>query len=300
MTHERVREMLQAEVDKQGPLEESRRAAALLAETSIRFIDEPGTIGFVVQGPDGQPRTTIRDGETVPFTLQELAAEIRHKYPMLFKPELPATAVSDEAAKSPPARDWLRLGSGEPDPSNQAASLVPEDLTSPKELPIAAGFRPSHAFYAAAFLAFVLILAFAFWGNRQTNSGSRNAALPRSEAPGEALAKRATAPPSAITGAAEVVDTTTLNVDGKVVRLFGVEWARGAKGEDLISYIGGREVVCTTAVRPDRHRCQIDGRDLSEVVLHNGGGRATPEATPELKAAEEHARAAGLGVWQKP
>jgi hypothetical protein len=45
---------------------------------------------------------------------------------------------------------------------------------------------------------------------------------------------------------------------------------------------------------------QVEGRDLSEVVLFNGGGRATPDATPELKAAEAKARAAGHGVWQKP
>jgi len=103
-----------------------------------------------------------------------------------------------------------------------------------------------------------------------------------------------------LTGVPEVVDTGTLRVEGKVVRLFGVEWSRGAQADDLTRYLAGRTVVCTSSHNPDRYRCQVDGRDLSEVVLFNGGGRATPEATPELKAAEAQARTAGLGVWQKP
>jgi endonuclease YncB( thermonuclease family) len=45
--------------------------------------------------------------------------------------------------------------------------------------------------------------------------------------------------------------------------------------------------------------CAVDGRDLSEVVLFNGGGRASPEATPDLVAAEDHARAERLGVWAR-
>jgi endonuclease YncB( thermonuclease family) len=98
----------------------------------------------------------------------------------------------------------------------------------------------------------------------------------------------------------EVVDTSTLRIDGRIVRLFGVEWERGAQAEDLTRYLAGREVICTPVARSDRHRCVVEGRDLSEVVLYNGGGRATAEATPELKAAEAKARAGGLGVWQKP
>src|SRR5918998_374983 len=119
MTRERVRELIQAEIDKQGPLEDSRRAAALLAETSIEFVDEPGTTGFVIRGADGQPRTTVRDDETVPFTLQDLAAEVRRKYPALFKPDPPDTAASGvqsgEFQKPSPTRDWLILASRETD-----------------------------------------------------------------------------------------------------------------------------------------------------------------------------------------
>jgi len=34
-------------------------------------------------------------------------------------------------------------------------------------------------------------------------------------------------------------------------------------------------------------------------VLFNGGGRAAPDASPELKSAEEKARAAGRGLWER-
>ena len=84
MTRAQILELLQAEVDRHRPLEDKRRAAAILAETSIRFTDEPETEGFVIAGPNGQPRTIVRDGQTVPFTLQDLAAEVRSKYPALF------------------------------------------------------------------------------------------------------------------------------------------------------------------------------------------------------------------------
>jgi hypothetical protein len=107
-------------------------------------------------------------------------------------------------------------------------------------------------------------------------------------------------PPSgAIRGVPEVVDTTTLRIDGKIVRLFGVEWARGGQVEDLTRYLRDREVACTLAAAPDRYRCQVENQDLSRVVLFNGGGRATADASPDLKAAENHAKSEGFGVWRK-
>jgi endonuclease YncB( thermonuclease family) len=99
-------------------------------------------------------------------------------------------------------------------------------------------------------------------------------------------------------GVAEVLDTATLSVQGKVVRLFGVEWAKGAGDpDDLAAYLRGREVICRPEGATDKHRCEVQGQDLSKVVLFNGGGRATPEATPDLKSAEEHARSQQVGVW---
>ncbi|MCB5174993.1 thermonuclease family protein [Microvirga lenta] len=100
-------------------------------------------------------------------------------------------------------------------------------------------------------------------------------------------------------GVPDVLDTATLSLQGEVVRLFGVEWAPGAgKPEDLTRYLRGREIVCEPAGANDTYRCQVGNQDLSKVVLFNGGGKATADATPELKAAEEKARTSQIGVWR--
>jgi endonuclease YncB( thermonuclease family) len=99
-------------------------------------------------------------------------------------------------------------------------------------------------------------------------------------------------------GVPDVIDTATLSLEGEVVRLFGVEWAPGAgKPEDLARYLQGREVSCEPAGGNDTYRCRVGEQDLSRVILFNGGGQPTAEATPELKAAAEKAREAKIGVW---
>ncbi|MCJ2043099.1 hypothetical protein MKK58_00835 [Methylobacterium sp. J-078] len=102
-----------------------------------------------------------------------------------------------------------------------------------------------------------------------------------------------------LTGPVEVIDTATLRVAGKLVRLFGVEWVRGGQADELTRYLAGRTVTCRPVAGSEARLCAVDGRDLSEVVLFNGGGRASPEATPDLVAAEDHARAERLGVWAR-
>jgi endonuclease YncB( thermonuclease family) len=61
-------------------------------------------------------------------------------------------------------------------------------------------------------------------------------------------------------------------------------------------YIGGREVACVP-FSGTAHRCEVGGYDLSEVVLFNGGGRASGDAPADLKDAEARARSAGVGIW---
>lgn len=102
-----------------------------------------------------------------------------------------------------------------------------------------------------------------------------------------------------ISGPVEVIDTATLRVGGKLVRLFGVEWVRGGQADELTRYLSGRSVTCQPVAGSEARLCSVDGRDLSEVVLFNGGGRASPEATPDLVAAEDRARAERLGVWAR-
>ncbi|PIK74368.1 thermonuclease family protein [Methylobacterium frigidaeris] len=103
-----------------------------------------------------------------------------------------------------------------------------------------------------------------------------------------------------LAGVAEVLDTATLRLGGRTLRLYGVESARGAQASDLSGYLGGRPVNCQPSPAKTAWICTVDGHDLSEVVLYNGGGRATAEATPDLVEAERHARAGKLGIWAKP
>jgi endonuclease YncB( thermonuclease family) len=130
-----------------------------------------------------------------------------------------------------------------------------------------------------------------------TTTGSVSASRPAADASPAARANDS----GPIRGVPEVLDTATLSIHGKVIRLFGIEWVRGA-GEpaDLASYLRGREVSCEPAkAGATTYRCEVDGQDLSKVVLFNGGGRATSEATPELQAAEAHAKSSRTGVWAK-
>jgi endonuclease YncB( thermonuclease family) len=127
---------------------------------------------------------------------------------------------------------------------------------------------------------------------------SETTASQAAASPPTATAKATTA--RSLRGVPDVLDTSTLSLQGEVVRLFGVEWAPGAgKPDDLIAYLRGREVACEPAGSADTYRCKVGDQDLSKVVLFNGGGRATPDASPELKAAADKARSAQLGVWSK-
>ncbi|WP_246696613.1 thermonuclease family protein [Methylobacterium planeticum] len=138
-------------------------------------------------------------------------------------------------------------------------------------------------------------------------SGGAPATPPAAETeartPAEGSAAPAAAPPAAnpneIAGPVEVIDTATLRIGGRLVHLFGVEWVRGGQAEELTRYLAGRTVACQPVTGSQNVLCQVDGRDLSEVVLFNGGGRASPEATPDLVAAEDHARSERLGVWKR-
>jgi penicillin-binding protein 1A len=102
---------------------------------------------------------------------------------------------------------------------------------------------------------------------------------------------------SVIRGVPVVQNTGMLEIQGRVVRLFGVEGARGRVVRDLRRYLGSREVACEPAGSGSEYRCRVDDQDLSRVVLFNGGGRAAANATPELRTLEQQARSTRVGIW---
>ncbi|WP_291859750.1 PBP1A family penicillin-binding protein [Bradyrhizobium sp.] len=124
-----------------------------------------------------------------------------------------------------------------------------------------------------------------------------NALTPASPAvnppPGEAAAD------AGARGSPEVVDLATLAIRGRRIQLQGI------LGEDdrravraLARFLRRREVICEPSGMPDRYRCNVDGQDLSRIILSNGGARATPDAPAELLAAEDEARSARVGIWR--
>jgi endonuclease YncB( thermonuclease family) len=174
--------------------------------------------------------------------------------------------------------------------------------------------RPLYAFAAVSAAVALVILAFIAGRVTTTDEAASEGSAPvaatptdraptttGSAAPGVAKTRGDISPgaPVALVGVPEVIDTTTLRLEGNLIRLFGVEWARGGQTEDLVRYLRGRATTCRPTGAGDLYRCDVDGRDLSQVVLYNGGGRATADAPPELVAAENHAKAERLGVWKK-
>ena len=99
-----------------------------------------------------------------------------------------------------------------------------------------------------------------------------------------------------LSGIPTVVDTATLRIGGRDVRLLGVAGVDGEHAARMAAYIDGREVRCAP-VEAERYRCDVDGKDLAEAVLFNGGGRADADAPAALHHAEHQARSRNRGIW---
>jgi 1A family penicillin-binding protein len=114
---------------------------------------------------------------------------------------------------------------------------------------------------------------------------------------GASIARAPEAGTASIRGVPNIQTTGVIELDRRMVRLFGVEGVRGRAVREFRRYLGRREVVCESAGGGNLYRCRVGDQDLSRVVLYNGGGRATQDASPELKAAEQQARAERAGIW---
>ena len=106
--------------------------------------------------------------------------------------------------------------------------------------------------------------------------------------------------PSVVEGVPRVIDTASLAFGDRIVHLAGVSGESGEPARDMTSYIGGRSVTCRSAdPSGSQYRCRLGAYDLAQAVLFNGGGRAAADAPPDLKSAEEMARAAKRGLWKQ-
>jgi penicillin-binding protein 1A len=100
-------------------------------------------------------------------------------------------------------------------------------------------------------------------------------------------------------GAADVLDMATLAIRGRKIQLEGILGDDDRRAVRVLArFLRRRDAICELSGAPDRYRCNVDGQNLSEVILRNGGARATPDASAELLAAEDEARSARLGIWR--
>jgi penicillin-binding protein 1A len=141
------------------------------------------------------------------------------------------------------------------------------------------------------------------WHDFVTESAAIRAKIVRPQPRRTALAAadagdaKPTASPSVVRGVPVVQNTGMLEIQGRALRLVGVEGVRGRAAREFRRYLGSREVACEPIGSGNEYRCRVDDQDLSRVVLFNGGGRASSNATPELRALEQQARSSRVGIW---
>lgn len=140
-------------------------------------------------------------------------------------------------------------------------------------------------------------------------------------APVVANAQNADGDARVIKGTVQVTGGDSLRIvteSGKVrIRLFGIDapekrqpceskgrnWDCGsAAAKRLIDLAADRPAVCVQRAS-DRFRriyavCTVDGQDINEVMVRAGMALAVRDQSDDYVAAEEEAKAEGIGVWQ--
>jgi endonuclease YncB( thermonuclease family) len=123
---------------------------------------------------------------------------------------------------------------------------------------------------------------------------------------------------SDITGAARVVDSTVIEINGNRIMLFGVDsvmrkqvctiegkvwpcWEAAVR--DLQILVDQGPVSCEVVGEPDVYsrvlgRCTINSQNLNEQLVRRGYAVARPSETTDFVAAEAEAKGKKLGLWQ--
>jgi endonuclease YncB( thermonuclease family) len=123
---------------------------------------------------------------------------------------------------------------------------------------------------------------------------------------------------SEITGAAKVVDSTVIEIDGQRIMLFGVDsvmrkqtctiegklwpcWAAAVR--DLQILVDQGPVTCEVIGERDAYgrvlgRCTTNGASLNGELVRSGYAVARPSETTDYVAAEAEAKEKKLGLWQ--
>ena len=121
-----------------------------------------------------------------------------------------------------------------------------------------------------------------------------------------------------ITGRANAVDSTVIEVDGRRIMLFGIDsvmrkqsctiggkiwqcWTSAMRG--LQTLLDPGPVTCETVGEPDVYsrllaHCNINGESLNEQLVRTGWAVARRSETTDYVAAEAEAKEKKLGLWQ--
>jgi endonuclease YncB( thermonuclease family) len=121
-----------------------------------------------------------------------------------------------------------------------------------------------------------------------------------------------------ISGRANAVDSTVIDVDGQRIMLFGIDsvmrkqsctiggkiwqcWTSAMRG--LQTLLDQGPVTCETVGEPDVYsrllaHCNINGESLNEQLVRTGWAVARRSETTDYVAAEAEAKEKKLGLWQ--
>ena len=121
-----------------------------------------------------------------------------------------------------------------------------------------------------------------------------------------------------ITGPANAVDSTVIDVNGQRIMLFGIDsvmrkqnctidgklwqcWPAAVRALEILVDQG--PVSCDVIGEPDVYgrllaRCTINGQSLNEQLVRKGYAVARPSETTDYVAAEAAAKEEKLGLWQ--
>lgn len=160
----------------------------------------------------------------------------------------------------------------------------------------------------------LLLLAVIFVMSSSWREAARDLVMPR-----PAVAEPSPSRGALFSGAVAVIDGDTLDLDGRRIRLHGVDaferdqmcgsgasaWPCGQiAAQTLERRLDGRSVTCEP-LDTDRYgrtvaRCRTGGEDVAAFLVDRGLAVAYRRYSDDYVAAEGHARAAGIGVWRDP
>jgi endonuclease YncB( thermonuclease family) len=146
--------------------------------------------------------------------------------------------------------------------------------------------------------------------------GTRTHIVPTSLIALAALAMASPATAAPFWGVGKAIDGDSLMVDGKEVRLHGIDavefnqtckkggqdWACGSEAYDRLSrLVTGKEVRCTE-IGKDQYgrtlgRCTVGGVDVNRTMVTTGYAVAFRRYSMEYISAEESAKAGKRGIW---